>query len=103
MFQRGWPLSGTASTQRFSDVSDGKNGKKASDARTNLKPGSFVFIELCYFIDRHLRFLSQELDGSLLMGSFAAIGVHTTSLPCMVCVLYSGYPHVLEDAVRYRT
>ena len=85
MFLRGWPLSGAASTQHFSDLSDGKNGQKASEARTNLKLGPFSFVELCYFIDRHLRFLSQELDGSLLMGSF---GVHTNSHPCMVCVLY---------------
>ena len=86
MFLRGQPLPDAAATQHFSDFSDGKNGKKASEARTNRKLGPFVFVELCYFIDRHLRFLSQELDGSLLMGSFAVISVHTTH-PCMVCAL----------------
>lgn len=76
-YLNGWPLSAAASTQHFADFSDGKNGKKASDARTNLKLGPFVFVEPCYFIDRHARFPGQELDGSLLMGSFAVISVHT--------------------------
>lgn len=62
--------------QHFADFSDGENGKKASDAGTNRELGPFVFVEPCYFIDRHARFPSQELDGSLLMGSIAGISVH---------------------------
>jgi hypothetical protein len=63
-------------TQDFSDFPKGKNRKKANEARTNLELGPFVFVESCYFIDRHARFPSQELDGSLLMGPIAVISVH---------------------------
>jgi hypothetical protein len=76
-------------TQDFSDFPKGKNRKKASEAGTNLKPGPFVVVEPCYFIDRHLRFQCQELDGTLLMGSSAVISVHTNSHPCVVSGLYA--------------
>jgi hypothetical protein len=64
-------------TQHFPDFSNGENRKKAGNARTNRQLGPFVFVELRYFIDRHLRFQSQELDGSLLMGLPTELSVHS--------------------------
>jgi hypothetical protein len=90
----GWPLSGAALTQHFPDISDGENAKKAPDTRTNLKLGPCVFVELRHFINRHLRLLGQELDGSLLMGSFAVISGHSNP---------QDTAHVLGDTVRWRS
>jgi hypothetical protein len=47
--------------QHLPDISDREDAKKAPDTRTNLKLGPSVFVELRYFIDRHLRLLGQEL------------------------------------------
>jgi hypothetical protein len=81
-FRRGWPLCGAAQTEYCADSSDGKNGKKAGDARTNPEPGPFVFVELRHLIDRHARFASQELDGSVPMRPFSLISVHIDSNLC---------------------
>ena len=95
-----WPAAFPAAfTQRFSDLSESKNTKKSSDARTHLQVGQFVFVESRYFIDRHLRFLSQELDGSLVMGSFALVNVHRNA-PCMIMFSTQSTRHVLAAAVR---
>lgn len=73
---RGWPLSAAALTQHFPDISDRENAEKAPEARTYLKLGACVLVELRHFTDWHLRFSGQELDGSLVMGCCAVISVH---------------------------
>jgi hypothetical protein len=72
----GRALPGAASTQHFPHVADCEYRQKRRDARTSLKPSPLVFTEPGYFIDRQLRFPGQSLDGSLLMGWLAALGVH---------------------------
>ncbi len=71
-----WRLCAPAFTQRLADIAEGEDTKEAPDARANLELGVGVFVELRHFIDRHLRFLGQGLDGSLVMGFFAVISVH---------------------------
>lgn len=73
----GWTLSRAAGTQYCADFSYCKNGKKAGDARTNRKLGPFIFVELYDLIDQHARFPSQKLDGALLEGLLAELGVHS--------------------------
>jgi hypothetical protein len=60
-------LSSAALTQYLPHFSDGKNGKKVQNARTNRKFRQFVFIEPRHAVDRHLRFLGEALDGGSLM------------------------------------
>ncbi len=64
-------LSAAALTQHFAHVPGRENAEKTSDAGTDLELGVGVFVEPRHFIDRHLRFLGQGLDGSLVMGLFA--------------------------------
>ncbi|HEU0204058.1 MAG TPA: hypothetical protein VFR86_26920 [Burkholderiaceae bacterium] len=63
-------------TQLFADVPKSKDGEKAGDARTDRKLGPFAFVKFRDLMNRHLPFLSQKLDGSLAMRSFAVSG-HT--------------------------
>jgi len=63
-------------TQRLAVIPQGEDAEEAPDARANLELGVGVFVEARHFIDRHLRFLGQGLDGSLVVGFFAVISVH---------------------------
>jgi hypothetical protein len=78
-------------TQRFADVAKSKDGEKAGDSRIDRKLGPFAFVEFRDLMNRHLPFLSQKLDGSLAMRSFAVSG--HTHIHGGCCVHSS--PHVL--------
>src|SRR5687767_8693831 len=58
-----------AFTQQPADIADREDAEKALDARTNLELRARVVVELRNFLDRHLRFAREVLDGPLVNGS----------------------------------
>ena len=60
---------GLALAQQLADIADREDAEKALDARADLELGPRLVVELRDFIDRHLRFPGEVLDGALVMGS----------------------------------